>query len=128
MPGTVILVIMTFLSLVFTGNGCRTMDYTVLRMEVRPDSLYGRGSLSGFISDRKADAPVAGVLITIGGTPLGAVTDPTGHYQIDDIPAGDYCISAEMAGYVRVTCFDIDVIPNRSIRLDIGLEPSEKTQ
>ena len=38
--------------------------------------------------------------VSVKGTAIGTTTDETGHYQIINIPAGDYILKAQMMGYL----------------------------
>ncbi len=59
----------------------------------------GAGRITGTVTDRTADAPVANVSITIVGTQLGARSGPDGKYVINDVPVGAQRVRAARIGY-----------------------------
>lgn len=59
------------------------------------------GTITGTVTDRSARRPLAGVQIWIevGGTVSGALTNESGHYRLEDVPAGPVTVRAQMLGY-----------------------------
>ncbi|RIQ31190.1 PEGA domain-containing protein [Jiangella rhizosphaerae] len=58
------------------------------------------GAVAGTVRDA-AGAPLAGVTVTLAGTPLDPVTtDGGGAFAFDGVAAGTYTVEAELAGYV----------------------------
>ena len=69
------------------------------------------GELSGSIYDQTG-APIPGVHVTIRGlTDRAAQTSPAGDFTFQDLPAGDYEISAELNGFERA---------RRAVRVQAG--------
>jgi len=59
--------------------------------EATPASpMPGTGTITGRVTDEATGQPVADVYLTIGykGIKLAAITDPDGHYRVDNVPAG----------------------------------------
>ena len=58
-------------------------------------------SISGKVTDKKTEAPLAGVLITIGNDAITETTisDTGGDYSITSMEHGEYNLKAEKAGY-----------------------------
>ena len=66
-----------------------------------PD-LTGTGTLTGTIYDNDGD-PIADVNISVEGTSLYAVTNGSGIYELDNVPAGEQVIKICKSGYGTVT-------------------------
>src|SRR5258708_29990159 len=58
-----------------------------------------RATLSGRVSDAATHKPVAGVLVTIEGTRLAALTDSGGSFRIDAVPPRPQVLLAPRIGY-----------------------------
>ena len=56
-------------------------------------------SISGIVSDSSNNTPLVGANIMLRGTSLGAATNTDGRYTIDQIPIGEYIISASYMGF-----------------------------
>ena len=54
---------------------------------------------SGKITDRKTNAPLIGASVYIPDLKLGAVTNNSGTYTLENVPRGSYIIVASMTGY-----------------------------
>ncbi|MCS6904385.1 MAG: TonB-dependent receptor [Bacteroidia bacterium] len=61
--------------------------------------LAQTGTLQGSIVDAVTNEPLAGAVITIEGTPFGAVADEEGKYVIRNIPQGVYSVKVSYVGY-----------------------------
>ena len=75
----------------------------VLALLCAPASASGQstGELSGAIHDQTG-APLSGVRVVIRGvTDRQAQTSVSGDFALNDLPEGDYEISAELTGFVR---------------------------
>jgi outer membrane receptor for ferrienterochelin and colicins len=53
----------------------------------------------GHILDKKTQEHLGYVSIGLKGTPLGAVSDASGHYRIDNVPLGTFTVAASFVGY-----------------------------
>ena len=60
-----------------------------------------RGSITGVVSDDHG-GPIAGAMVSALGTVTvaKAMTDATGYFSIDALPAGDYTLQAHRNGFV----------------------------
>ena len=56
-------------------------------------------SISGIVSDSTNGSPLIGANIMLNGPSLGAATNKDGRYSIDQIPMGDYILSASYMGF-----------------------------
>lgn len=72
-------------------------------------SAQNTGSLSGYVRDARSGEPLIGAAVAIENTPLGAITDLDGFYQIDNIPTQTYQVSASYLGYEKDTRFNVIV-------------------
>ena len=80
------------------------------------------GAIEGKISTNGVGLEFANVMVI--GTNLGTTSDPKGAYYLDNIPWGEYTITASMVGYEPVQ-IDFTIQPEFPvIKLDIDLQPS----
>ena len=56
-------------------------------------------SISGVVSDSTNGSPLIGANVILKGTSLGAATDTDGRFSIDNIPMGEYTLSASYLGF-----------------------------
>ena len=56
-------------------------------------------SISGIVSDSTNGSPLIGANVILKGTSLGAATDTDGRFSIDNIPLGEYTLSASYLGF-----------------------------
>lgn len=82
------------------------------------------GSIKGFISDT-SDARLTGVTVTVTGFGLvvtrTSVSDEHGYYRIVDLPAGEYQLEAQVAGFARYERRDLVIQAGLSIQLDFRM-------
>ena len=64
--------------------------------------VRGAGSIQGVITVDDATAP-SGILVTIPGQSLSAITDMTGNFTIGNVPAGEQMIEVSKSGYTTQT-------------------------
>jgi hypothetical protein len=57
------------------------------------------GSLKGKVIEHTTKQPLVGASVTLGNTQYGAVTDTSGVFAIDKIPAGTYSLTISMIGF-----------------------------
>ena len=62
-------------------------------------SLASGISISGVVSDSTNGSPLIGANVILKGTSLGAATDTDGRFSIDNIPMGEYTLSASYMGF-----------------------------
>lgn len=58
-----------------------------------------RSSLKGHVLDGQTDEHLPGVTISIEGTQMATTTDESGHFALENIPAGTYIIATQYIGY-----------------------------
>jgi len=83
-----------------------------------------KGTIKGQVFDSDTKAPLEGVNVLILNTPLGAATDNNGHYNIQNIPVGNYTVQFSYIGYRPVTRTDVIVKSNRITFVNADLKIS----
>ncbi len=71
--------------------------------DLPPMTATGNGAIGGVVRSDAPDAPPARralVTVTGGGARARTVTDDTGHFVVDQLPAGRYTITVEKAAFV----------------------------
>ena len=81
--------------------------------------------LSGFITDKNTQKPLAGVTIEILGTGKGANTDSTGFFRITTSP-GTYNFKVTRITYTAKTVNNVVLTSGNETTLSIELEPDSK--
>jgi len=78
------------------------------------------GSLSGKVTDKSNNSPLAGVTIYIPDLKVGAVTDEKGQYTLKYLPAGNFLVEVRMIGYKTITrniTFSGDAVENFELEI-----------
>ncbi|MGD8377114.1 MAG: TonB-dependent receptor [Acidobacteriota bacterium] len=93
-----------------------------------------RGGVAGRVLDQDGN-PLPGAVLTarspsMGMAPVQVVSGENGQYRFSTLlPASDYVITAELAGFATVELSPIDVDPGRTTNQDVSLLPaSEATE
>ncbi len=63
----------------------------------------GTGSVSGYVTNRKAGTDVQGTVVTLVGTDISTTTDENGFYRLFNIPAGFATLTFTQDGYAAST-------------------------
>jgi len=111
--------IVLFLIFVFTG--------ILFANESHPypgGSLIETGKIQGKVFDYKTNEPLPGVNVMILNTTLGSSTNPTGEYQIENIPLGAVTIITSYIGYKserRSIVIEKDKISTIDFKLHAGI-------
>ncbi|WP_170211943.1 MSCRAMM family protein [Saccharothrix australiensis] len=86
--------------------------------------LPGGGAVGGFVRDEHDQAPIADAVVVLAagsGRLLGArVTDPTGYYAFEDVPAGRYVVAVDHPGH-HPLALDVAVAQGETAALDAEL-------
>jgi len=80
------------------------------------------GSINGRVQDYYTNSSISGAMVTIAGT-VG-YTNPTGFYQIDMIPIGDYEVEIDHDEYLP-QFEQVTIIENENARIDFNLIPDD---
>ncbi len=89
---------------------------------VAPSS--GRGALAGLVRDAETGDLLPGVTLRLQVAGIGVVSQADGTFQIPDIPAGRYVLSAQLLGYETLILDSLDIGPNHCLRLPLALAPA----
>ena len=81
------------------------------------------GQISGIVTDKATQEPLAGVKIVIVETTLETTTGEDGSYKLIHVPPGQYEIKTSRIGYESVS-LRITVSPNRDTKFNISLKES----
>jgi hypothetical protein len=81
------------------------------------------GKLEGAVHDPDG-RPLAEAQIHIIGTAYSALSDPRGHYFINNIPAGTVSLQAVLIGHRPVEVRHLRVVAGQTITQDFALEPA----
>jgi hypothetical protein len=81
------------------------------------------GTIQGRVQD-KTGTPIAEAQVYIVGTAYGAVTDPRGHYFLNNIPAGPVRARAAFVGYRPIEIVNLRVLAGQTVTQDFTLESS----
>jgi len=81
------------------------------------------GKVSGRVVDAKTGAPLPGTNVFLEGTDFGSATDLNGYYEIKNVPAGDYTLSAAFVGYEDITR-EISVIEGEELKVNFSMKPT----
>jgi hypothetical protein len=82
------------------------------------------GRIDGTVRHIQTHQPVVGARVSIVGTDLYAITDPTGYYVIPRIPAGVYVVSVHAIGFEATEYTGHDVAMGQSVTVNFELNPT----
>lgn len=87
-------------------------------------SLHAQNTstLTGTVSDASTGDKLPGVNVSIVNTTFGAATDIDGKYMISKLEAGFYSVRFSFVGYNEVQVDSMEILPDSTITLNIGLE------
>jgi iron complex outermembrane receptor protein len=92
-----------------------------VRTEVFSSTEIPHKTLSGKVSDKATHAAMPGATVYISDLKLGVITDASGNYRFDNLPAARMIVQVSFIGYKTTTLqIDFGITSN----LDIELEPS----
>lgn len=91
---------------------------------ILPLNLIGRttGTIGGMVRDADTDEPLAGVSVTIEGTPHSTLTDSAGHYFVLDAPVGLHEIRAKLPGFGPSVVRNQRILAGHTHTVDFRLE------
>ncbi len=89
---------------------------------VNEGGLYAQGTIQGQITDAQTGKPLSGANVFLSGTKMGAGANVTGHFSLEEIPAGGYRLVISIIGYER-KIVDIIIGYEESLEMDFELKP-----
>jgi Ca-activated chloride channel family protein len=84
------------------------------------------GRISGHVRDTNG-APLVNAQVTVVGTSFGAVTDKSGAYTIQSVPAGVYRLRAQFIGFSPQDTSGVRVAADTTTTVDFSLRASAAT-
>ncbi|MBI9037952.1 MAG: carboxypeptidase regulatory-like domain-containing protein [Bacteroidales bacterium] len=109
----------------FVENKCITeitelnKDYVIKSLNNL--NLGDPGDISGIVIDSETTDPIVGASIVVDGTAFSATSGSNGEYLIEDIPAGNYDITATADNYYAETKTNQEVISGENTKIDFSL-------
>ncbi len=85
------------------------------------------GDLAGTVTDQLTDLPIAGVQLSLPGTPLSVVTDGSGAYSFPGVPTSpspNYELLLTAAGYGQPGAIPVSLVTGNVTTRDIALPPA----
>jgi len=82
------------------------------------------GSIHGSVKSTADQSELAGANVVIIGTKMGASTDLTGEYFINNLPAGSYSVKVTMLGYQEKIIDKVVIGVSESLELNLLLIPA----
>lgn len=97
---------------------------TLLFLFLLPVTLFAQstGTLTGTVTDAKTGEPLIGATVILEGTSLGDATNPSGRFEIDNIPASTYNVKASYVGFITQTKFNVVVRSEGNMDLNFELQ------
>nr|WP_228531170.1 MULTISPECIES: carboxypeptidase-like regulatory domain-containing protein [Myxococcaceae] len=85
------------------------------------------GALLGSVRDRRTDAALPRVRVTVRAStlpaPLEVHTDAEGNYRLASLRPGSYLVTLEREGFATATRAELHVRDGRVLRVNVALEP-----
>jgi TonB-linked SusC/RagA family outer membrane protein len=86
-------------------------------------SQQPRGSIAGTVRASSTQRPVLSVQLTVPGTNVGTLTDGQGRYVLQNVPAGETRVHAQVLGF-RSEERSVSVTAGQTVTLDFELQES----
>lgn len=97
--------------------------FTVLPLLLVHLVTFGQstGSFQGKIIEQATKQPVMGASIVIDNTQLGAITDDSGLFEINNIPVGTHSVTISYIGFQTKKLSEIMIVPNKTYYTELEL-------
>jgi len=92
--------------MIFKATGLTTLLVFILTASVLASTV---GKISGVVKDKDTGEPLPGVNVLIKGTNMGAGSNPSGEYFINNVSVGTYILTVTMLGYAPVEVQNVRV-------------------
>ena len=79
------------------------------------------GKIVGQITEAASGQPLQGVIVTVEGAQIGTLTDATGHYTLEGVPAGEHTVRVVITGYAAQER-QVSVITGQTMVADFALQ------
>ena len=90
----------------------------------QPCGVLETGRVEGHVRDATTGGPIANANVIVAGTSLAAITNTSGFYRIDNVPVGTHRLHARFIGYQPADSSGVRVAVNRTVTVDLRLQPS----
>ncbi len=91
----------------------------------KPIIVLQRGIIVGTVTDASSGEAIIGA--TVIADDYSATSDTDGHYNITNVPAGTYTVTASAEGYQTSSQTNISVVAEETTKLNFTLVPSPTT-
>ena len=78
---------------------CRVFSLAALLALVCSPAAFAQRTIHGTVVDVESNAPILSVRVAVKGAPIGAYTDASGKFTINNVPAGAITLQARRIGY-----------------------------
>ena len=79
-------------------------------------------NIVGHVLDKHTQEHLSYITVSLKGTTIGTLTDPTGHYFLKNLPEGEFVLQVSAVGYKTVTR---DVVLKKGVTLEENFELEE---
>lgn len=86
-------------------------------------NAQNNGRLSGKVLDRTTQVPLAGISVSLSGSPNGTATDSAGLFYFDRLEVKTYTVEFSGVGYKPQSYYNIVISAGNETNLNIELEP-----
>ena len=80
------------------------------------------GNIAGIVTDATTGNPIDGANVTVAD--YFDITDATGHYNITNVPAGTYTVTANKDGYQSSSSTNVVIVAGETTTVNFELEPT----
>ena len=91
-----------------------------------PSFAQGVGTLKGSVEDAKTHEAIIGGTVRLDGTTIGTQTDPTGHFELTKVPAGEYTVIISSVGYKSASLLKVQVAKGQETVVRPTIESDSK--
>src|SRR5262249_52741949 len=92
----------------------------LLALCVEPAAAQQGGEVTGLVTDKSNNQPVAGAQVSVVGTTVRSLTGQDGHYRLLNVPAGTATVRVSTIGYALATQ-PVSVPAGGSVEANFGL-------
>ena len=115
---------LSFSSVALSKHGYGSGSTTLPRSSTTSPRDTSLAVLSGFVEDSATKETLVGATVAITGTKLGAYTNKSGFFSINNIRPGTYAVTVSMVGFARRT-LDITLRAGESKRVRVALSSGD---
>jgi TonB-linked SusC/RagA family outer membrane protein len=80
------------------------------------------GAITGTVTNKATNTPIAGAQVQVAGTRYGAPTDENGRFSIPNVPAGSYALFVTYLGFGEVRQQNVEVTAGQPVNLTLQME------